>query len=825
MMKDRVITNSLRTIRRSISRFIPLLVMSLLGVFVFAGLQSTKPDMIQTLDNFLDQYHVYDLKVISTMGLTLSDQEAISKVEGVKEVEGSYDTDVLIAENEDEYVMHISSLPQNINQIELIEGRFPQSNHEIVVEENLLSKTSFQIGDTLSFASDNLIENSFQIVGTVKSGLYFSNASLNQNRGTTAIGTGVIHFYAYVPMDSFDQNYYSSFYITVNDAIGETTSTKAYKELVEKVKKNLETIKNEQEEKRYEEILGQYQSILSQDVSSPKMLDSISKPTWYLYDRMDHQTYMDYVDDTSSVDNLSKIFPIVFFAVAILVSLISMNRMVEEDRVEIGTFKSLGFSNGKIMLKYLLFSFIATILGGIIGSLLGIWIIPTLIFNIYGMLFDLPNFQVMIDLSIISLSLLVSVICVCATTALTVMKVLKEKPSDLMRMKAPKIGKRVLLERWRGLWSHLSFSNKVTIRNLFRYKKRGIVTIVGIAGCSALMLCGFGVRDAIVDIASMQYEKTFQFDAAVYLKDTTKERIDEIFKEENVKEIFPAMNVALETDNISVSLLIPETKEALSNIVNLVDASTNQSTKLEENQVFITDKLADLLKIKENDTISLMDVNHVQYEFQVAKIVKNYIGHYIYMDKETYESKGFTYQNNVIYLKTGTLTKVQQDALATHLVSNEEVLYVSFASSLIESASDMLRSLNKVVVILILLAASLSFVVLYNLSNININERKREISTLKVLGFYDKEVDRYITKENMIFTIFGIFIGLVFGYFLTSLVIGTVEIDKARFLHHISLESYIYTSIISILFTIIVNGITHFKLKKIDMIASLKSVD
>ncbi len=998
MKKNRIVTNSLRTIKRSFSRFLPLFTISMLGVFVFAGLQSVKPDMLKTLDQFLDEHQFYDLKIVSTKGLTEDDIQALKNIENVKQVEGSYSVDTLIQEEDYEFVINISSLPQKINTVTLQEGRLPTSNQEIVVEENFLKKTSYKIGDIIKIDEENLKEKEFTIVGTITSALYFNNDTINQNRGTTTIGMGTINYYTYVLESAFKNAYMNAIFVKANNTEEYLTSEKNYLQevdsLIQKIEakkpereqarydflyqeiqkeievketdgqkefasiekklnqakqtlntnkktltdskkkiaefsKNLETMKTEleTEEKKFQEVLTnmsindleiesllqktnenitllnqqlvtlkenslEYQNTLKQlktleeqqknllslqnakikikegkkeiEANQKKLedftnqyqigqknyqkglteyqnsmqayqkskkefeekineakkeLETLEKPVWYIYDRSDLTTYQDYIDDITSINNLSQIIPVVFFAVAILVSLISMNRMVEEERIEIGTLKSLGFTSFSILHKYLLFSSIATILGGIIGGILGIIILPTMIFNIYSMLFHVPNFKIGLNLGIIFFSLILSFFCIGGTTIFTVEKVLKEKPSELMRPKAPKKGKRIFLENCKWFWKRLSFSNKVTFRNLFRYKKRGIATIIGITGCSAIMLCGFGIRDAIIDIANLQFKETFHYDGMVYLN--SEKPIDsKLFENPKIKKVVKAVNQNVKVDNIDAILFAAKSDE-IDEIVNLQNKE-NRKITLQKESVIITDKLADLKKLNVGDTITWMDENNNSYEYQISGITKNYLNHYIYIDEDSMKTKSNT---NSAYLKLNDMTKEEKDAFASELLNHEEVLNISYTEDMLLKVKDMLTSLNKVVIIILVLSAILSFVVLYNLSNININERKREISTLKVLGFYDKEVDHYITKENIIFTLFGILLGCIAGYFLTNYVITTVEIEKARFIHHISIYSYLYTALITITFTFIVNFVIHFHLKKIDMIASLKSVD
>lgn len=998
MKKNRILTNSLRVIKLSFPRFLSLTVISMLGVFCFAGLGATAPDMIKTLDNYLDSTNTYDIKILSTMGFTDNDISALKKIKGVNQIEGGYSKDVLIAEDDSEYVINVSSLPTDINKLKLIKGKLPSKDNEIVVEEVMLSRCNLKIGDTILLSDEAFINKEVKIVGTVDSSLYFNAIVSSSIRGNTSIGTGTINYYTFCLASNFNQDYYTNIYLTVTDALELETSKDDYNDLINQVTKRIENISNNQEKNRrdqiYNEVLdkitkeeddgnkkfdevaatldsskedldkakanlntyknklastktmlnqarasiddawGKYRATLSENnineaeidknieyleseiakinqlieagsstdelkgqltnlntklallkqlksvkseilnneaqynsnlnqyntsynsylsslnlyntnydrylesldtynteradfnekISEAKEdLNKIDMPSWYIYDRTDYTTYAEYVDDTNSIKNLSGIFPIVFFAVSILVSLISMNRMVEDDRGEIGTLKSLGFSNKDIMIKYLLFSFLAMVIGGVLGSLLGVVIIPSLIFKIYKILFDIPNFYLGLNLNITIIGFLISFICVCGATVYTVSKVLKEKPSELMRPKAPKSGKRVCLEKISFIWDNISFSNKVTIRNLFRYKKRVIVTIVGIAGCCGLMLCGFGIKDSIMDIAGRQYGEIFKFDAMAYVNNISSDT--EIFNNSMITSTVYTNNLKVTVSDTNVNLFIANDNEELDKVVNLFNYKTKKRIKLVKGKVVITEKLASLKKLKVGDKINIVDVNNKKYQYEISDITANYFEHFIYMDRNTYEESGGVFDANVVYLNTKKLSNKDKDVLSGELLKNDEVLSVNYVSSLVEVITNMLNSLDEVVFILIVLAASLSFVVLYNLSNINIMERKREIATLKVLGFYNKEVDNYITKENIILTIIGILIGLGFGYLLTNIIITTVEIEKARFLKRICFNSYIYAAGMSFIFTLIVNIVTHFSLKKIDMIESLKSVE
>ena len=998
-MKNRILTNSTRTIKKSFPRFLSLIIMSLLGVMVFVGLLATSPDMLNTIDNYYDEKNVYDIKILSSMGLIEDDITALKNIENIKEVEGIYSTDILLSSDNSEYVVSISSIPKQINIIELVEGKLPTKENEIVVEENFITKTKYKIGDTITIDSDNIKTKEFKIVGTIISPLYFNQTNLSQTRGTSALGTGVVNYYSYILDTNFDVDYYTNIYVTINNAKEKITSKDDYLKLIDNITTKIDNIKETQEENRYQKIYDEASNEIDEKEqeaneelkdakkeldsakkkidSSKKTLDStkkqlstfkseldkaykkltsgkkeyekalkanglkekeissnikvlkeniysleqliptldpssqeyiryktqltilkeqltglqtlqstknqldkgfkeyeknkklyddsyskyskglkqynkglteynkgyneykdakkeaedkikeareelntIEKPIWYIFDRSDDQTYSTYIGQTKSIKSLATVFPLVFYAVAILVSLISMNRMVEDDRGEIGTLKSLGFTNKEIITKYLLFSLIATLIGGIIGIALGLTAIPYLIFVIYKILFVLPNFHMGLNPLMSIGGIVIAIICICGATLITAYKVLKGKPAELMRPKAPVAGKKILLEKISFIWHKLNFSNKITIRNIFRYKKRVLVTIVGICGCTALMLCGFGIKDSIVDITNMQFIDTFKYDETVYTNDLDINEVDQIFNNDKIKEYILAEQITATIDKSKVTMIAIDSSD-FNKIFNVKDLETNKQKTLTKNSIMITDKLAELQGLTIGDTITILDGDAKEYKLKITDIVKNYIEHYIYIDKSQLEE----FNPNTVFLNTNNITEKEQDELSKELLKNDCIINVIHTETLMDSTSDMVKSLDLIIAVLVVLAAALSFVVLYNLSNINITERKREIATLKVLGFYNKEVDNYITRENMILTLLGIIPGFVLGYFLTFITIGTVEMENTRFIRDITLQSYLYSAIISIVFTLIVNFVTHFSLKKIDMIESLKSVE
>ena len=532
------------------------------------------------------------------------------------------------------------------------------------------------------------------------------------------------------------------------------------------------------------------------------------------------------------MSNISKLFPIIFYLVAVLISLTSMTRMIEEERIEIGTLKSLGYTDHQIIIKYILYAFLACIIGGILGMSLGFYLLPSIVWSLYSTMYTIPDFHLNYQLGIGLAGTFIAFACIGGATILVAHSELKETPAALMRPKAPKNGKKIFLEKITFIWRRLNFSKKVTMRNIFRYKKRAIMTIVGIAGCTGLMLTGFGIRDSIIDIPNSQFKGIFQYDSSITLSNTDNISSIENYMNENKKvEAYSEIcantgKLKASSRNYDATIFVPNSIEEFEKVCNLKDYKTGEKITLNNEGIIITDKVAEFINAKVGDEVTLIDGENIEYHLKVSGIAQNYVSNYVYMTKDFYNANVKTFNVNMILLKAiPNTTDDELNKISEELLNIDGVASVSIISSLMSSITDMLGTLNYVVLILVIASALLDFVVLYNLANINIGERQREIATLKVLGFYDKEVDNYINKENLIFTIVGILLGLVFGYFLTDGVVASVEIDKLKFIRQVAPISYLYSAVITAIFSVIVNKVIHFVLKKIDMIESLKSVE
>ncbi|MGN1311086.1 MAG: FtsX-like permease family protein [Clostridia bacterium] len=619
------------------------------------------------------------------------------------------------------------------------------------------------------------------------------------------------------------------------------TKTSTYAQ-IETARKQLQTskqelAKGEQElNKNQEEFEQKIKDAEKELADAKEKILEIEKPNWYILDRNSNSGYVSIIQDSDAIENIGKVFPVVFFVVAALISLTSMTRMVEEQRLQIGTLKALGYNKLQIMSKYIIYAGFATIIGSLLGMSVGFVLLPKIIWTLYGILYKIgTSLVISFNMKYGLIGLILICICIIGATIYTVLKELKEMPAILMRPKAPKSGHRVLLEKIPFIWNRLNFSKKVTVRNLFRYKKRFYMTIIGILGCTALLVTGFGIKDSVSIIIPKQFENIFMYDFQIKLKDSaSEEEKDNLLKNleqkeeiEKIAKVYITSGTAIhENDSEEVQIIIPDDENTLDGIINIKDLNNKEKVKLTENEICLTDKAAQLLGVKAGDTITIKDNDNKQFELKISNIVENYVSHYIFMSKQTYENiYQEEYKTNIILTRNVDLETEKQDELTKAIMDNVAVSGVTNMKTTINQVNDMMNLLNYVVVVLIVASGLLAIVVLYNLSNVNISERKRELATIKVLGFYDKEVYKYVVNETIILTIIGIFLGLFFGYFLNFYIIETCEINMLRFSKYIAPQSYVYATIITIIFTIIVNIATYFALKKIDMIESLKSIE
>jgi putative ABC transport system permease protein len=568
--------------------------------------------------------------------------------------------------------------------------------------------------------------------------------------------------------------------------------------------------------------------MISEIGKAQEKLNDAPTPEWFYFTRKNGISYDSYYQDTLRLQQIGYVFPLVFFLVAILVSLTTMSRMVEEHRTQIGIYKALGYTPLKSIIKYMFYAFSASITGGIAGVIAGSKIFPRIIADdAYAYLYRMPPVETPVPVFISLIAVSSATGAILLVTLLTCLSSIYGAPAELMRPKSPPAGKRVLIERFGFIWNRLGFISKVTARNIFRYKKRFIMTLIGVAGCSALLVTAFGLRDSISGVDVMQYERIVKYSSRSYLKDIadsdTREKIDALLSGSYLYIREESVTAKNNTESFSASLIVPEIPEDLNIFINLRERKTGKDVPFNSHGVLLTEKLAREIGVSVGDNFNIIVSGGRSYAAQVTGIAENYVLHYIYISPDIYfelfgEEPLF---NGVLAINNAE----DERKSAERLLANDNVRAVSNTEDVKKNLGESTDALQIVTAVLIILACALAFIVLFNLTNINITERIRELATIKVLGFYDAELAMYIYRENALVSIMGIFLGLAGGVWLHRYVLTAAEIDMLMFPQIIKAESFIFSFALSVIFTLFVNLVMNFKLIRIDMVESLKNVE
>lgn len=568
-------------------------------------------------------------------------------------------------------------------------------------------------------------------------------------------------------------------------------------------------------------------------LDAEKELKDLKEPEWYVLDRNQVMSHVSFIMNSEKVEAIAKIFPGFFYLVAALVALTTMTRMVEEERTQIGTLKALGYKKSIIIFKYLFYCGLASILGSIVGLFIGFKLLPPVIWNAFSTLYHLPKFYAPFNFKIGILSSSLAVLSTMIATFYACYHALKEKPSILMLPRAPKAGKRIFLERVGFIWSRMSFNHKATARNLFRYKKHFFMTVIGIGGCTALLIAGFGIRDSISDVGNIQYDEIYKYDILIDLD--TKSDLDETViamlndkeRTEKYMDLYQEKGYGIQDkERFEVSVYVADSLRQLSEFVSLRDRESMKEIEVEEDSIIITEKTAETLNLKIGDILSLENSEGENVDLIINGITEQYLGNYIYMSKESYKKKfNSDIIPNLIFVKTPNLSSEEEDEMISIILSSDGVLSAEFIAQSKKTFDNLLTSINYIVIVIIIASGALAFIVLYNLTNININERKKELATLKVLGFHNEEVYSYIFRETTILTSFGILLGLLLGDLFHSFIIDTIESASYMFGRDVKPLSFVFSAIITMLFSIIVNLFMSKKLKNIQMVDSMKAID
>lgn len=792
-----IIKQTVRKIKNSLGKFLSVLLISALGVGFFAGIRETSVDMLNTADAYYDKENLMDIKLVSPYGFSQEEIDSL-KNDAIDIFPSNY-IDLLYKSD----AIRIHNYSEDINVPTLKSGRLIQNDGECLADANY-----FKIGDRITLESDNLKVKEYEVVGLVSSSLY-----IGIEMPSTTIGNGKIKSYIFIPNDHFNIPFSSTLYIKVKGSNQLKSYSDKYVELIDQEIAKLN--------------LKEAQSLQKSRLQA--MYPSELEPLIYTFNRNDDISYLDYENDALRVDSISKVFPIFFLLVAMLICLNTMTRMVEEERGEIGTLKSLGYSNRSILFRYILYIILATVIGSIVGVMIGCNVLPRVIYQIYEFIYYLPNLVIEIDWILISLIIFGMTLAMIAVTIYVYHKTSKENPANLLRPKSPLAGKKVFLEHIPFIWNKLNFSRKVTVRNILRYKKRIYMTVLGIAGCTALTLTGFGLRDSIIGIVKLQFEEITHYKNMAVLKEETIElsNIKGLLEENGLfdstliyQNTFKFKNDDRYND---VYVIVPSNPVEYENFITLRDRKSKNNLNLSDDGVIITEKMAILLGAQIDEYVTIYDIHNTAFDVKVVGITENYAYNYLYMTSAYYEKvMNKTLGYNIVVSDS---FDIDHEKATSNLLKTGKFLNVNFTLDTIHKFDQMVDNLDKIVYVILLCSCMLGFIVLYNLTTINITERTREISTLKVLGFYDREVSNYVYRETIILTVLGALTGLILGVFLHQFVIKTAEMDYIMFQRNINMPSYVYAFFVTIIFSLIVQIFTHFKLKKIDMIESLKSVE
>lgn len=555
-----------------------------------------------------------------------------------------------------------------------------------------------------------------------------------------------------------------------------------------------------------------------------KELENIEKATFYISDRENNYEYSTYMSLCNSFANLSKSFPIIFFLVAIFISLLSMARMAIENRTEIGTLKALGFTNKEIRIKYILYSILATFIGGVVGGVIGNYALSYLCYVIFNDIYQVPVFESNLNIGAIIIGVLFAVIAIVGSTVIVINKLLKEDATTLLRPISPPIGKKILLEKIRPLWKRMSFNNKIMARNIFRYKRRVIMSLLGFIGCTSLIMSGYAIKDSMLKIIDKQFVEISDYDQIVNLDgDLAENELNKIFNYDKIQELVYVKTSGVEFQENRVSFIIPNDVEKFKEVFNLKDYKTGEALDFKDNEIIITQSLAENLKKNVGDELEFVASNNVLQKFKISAIAENYVENYIYMDKQSYTENVDKFFINCAFIKFDSLENTE--GIITDLNENEHILTTLSVKSLKDNFKNMLGAFNSIIVVLVIFSALLSFVVMYSLAYITLSERQREIATLKVLGYNPTEVDDYILKEQLNIVIIGIIIGIIAGSLYSGFLINNIKFSELYLVKQIEPLSYIKTAGFIISFTVIVGIGVHYMLKKLKMIESLKSIE
>lgn len=836
MNKHILLKDTFQSITRSWGRFISIFLLMAVSAFTFIGLKMAGPDMRSTATNFYRQQQLADLTITSNYGIDQADRQTILHTRGLKKADFGYFQDSTI--NDSNTALRVFSQTNDISKYQLVKGHFPQNDGQIAI--SFLLANHYHLGQTITLNQHSSLKNNrYKIVGFVRSSEYVDASDF----GHTNIGTGQLNGYGIVLKSAFNSQQWMIARLTFKKTAHLNSYAPAYQNYVDDQKANLQKRLNNNRPHKFDALKQAAQQALLNGSPLPAAAHSRSavalpsdpsKITYTINDRSQNPGYEIYHSNIQRIGILANIFPVFMFFVAALVCLTTMTRFVEEERVNIGTLKSLGYSNLDVSQKFIVYSVLSSLLGVCFGAIFGYLFLPKLIFNAYGANSTLTGFKPQFDITWLLVAGIVAITCTTLTALWTLAADFKEQPAQLLLLKAPKSGSRILLEHIKPLWNRLSFKYKITARNLFRYKPRMLMTIIGVAGCTGLLVMGFGIRDSLTGISQRQYGNIIRYDLVIQQKDQStvdqSARLNQLLAGPDVRRhtsiYWGQLNRQLGTDHSqqNVNLIVPQNSQRFNDYMHLQNRHSGQKLQLTNHGVIISEKLAQLTNSRVGSKIRLKDADGHWYSFKVAGITEMYMGHFMIMNQHEYQhyfKHPFASNAQLVTLRRPS----QLQSFSKRAMNTGAVLGINQNVNNQQTINNTMDSMNHVMVILIGLATLLAAIVIYNLTTINVLERMRELSTIKVLGFFDNEVTMYIYRETIILSMLGILLGYLIGAWLHHFIITTLPPTNAMFDPNLYISNFVISALIPALITFVLAFIVYRRIKHVDMLAALQSVD
>ena len=824
-----------RSVKTFFGRYIALLLIVAVSVGFFAGLKVTTDSMLNAGGIYVREQNLYDFRLISTLGFTEEDLEAFSDLEMTETVQGAKSFDALVEYGEEEgnsEPFTLMSVTEDIDLPSLKSGRMPGEKNECLADYDIYDESD--IGKVIHLSDENarnvktnIDGTEFTIVGLAESPLY-----MGTGRGTTNIGNGSVFGFLYIPEDAFKTDVYTEIDLKIKGSGDFEIYSDEYDDLIRGYKPEIKKLLEDRAEERYDSLIEETGmsdmiAIFMGFNTVEEMLAwqyDLKEPETFVLTRNENAGYASFENDTSIIGGIANIFPIFFIVIALLVCSTTMTRMVDEERTQIGVLKAIGFSNGKIIMKYLLYAGSATLIGWAVGYFSCTWALPKIFWFAYSTIYNFSSIPYLMSGELAVFTLLASLAAILGASYISCFRELLSAPAELIRPKAAKNGKRILLERITPLWRRLPFLSKIVLRNMFRYKRRLFMMLIGIGCCAGLVVTGFGVRDSMIDISGMQYEDIQKYDIEAAFEEGSEEIEDTLNSTPEITDYVLVSSHMVDlhgSDNMnSVTLMSFRENEEVTAVWNFMEDGETLPIP-EEGEALIGRKIAEKLKLSEGDSFEIQNSDLDTLEVTVSGIFDNYIYNYVIINDETYSGSFGKWKANTALINAEGDSREVSEKLTDH----DEITSVTRLSETRETVDNVFSCLDYIIWLVVGFSGALAFIVIFNLTNINLGERSREIATVEVLGFYPKETERYVLRENIVLSVIAGLIGLPLGAMFHRLVMSMVVVDYFEFDTHIEPVSYVLALICTTAFAVIVNIFMKRQVGKIKMAESLKAVE